>query len=296
MRAVVDHGIGARRLGTLELLVAARRQKDECPMHLGEGQCEAGDAARPKNCDCFAALDMRAFDHRMPCGERRAGQGGSLLETETRRHCDRPGLLKQCVFGENAVDHAAQRMTRCIRRNSTAGPVDEKRACYPVAGLELRDARSDGRNFAGAVRQRNDGKFRVAISALDDALIAIIQRRRPHFHDDLAMAGLGLGASGVENEPIDPGGFTDFVCLHEGSLWLSSMPATLLSALRRLPNMAIPSSRAFRLTAWPRAPGNRGGGAFCIGFACLMTCAICATRAPYRGAPEKPSGLSTRKN
>jgi hypothetical protein len=36
---------------------------------------------------------------------------------------------------------------------------------------------------------------------------------------------------------------------HDGSAWVSSMPATLLSALRRLPNIAIPSAVALDLTA-----------------------------------------------
>src|SRR5262249_35866377 len=67
---------------------------------------------------------------------------------------------------------------------------------------------------------------------------------------------------------------------HAISVWLSSMPATLLSALRRLPNMAMPSAATLRLTAWPRAPGRRGGTSPSIAFALPITSATCATRAP----------------
>ena len=120
-------------------------------MHLGEGQCEAGDATGAEDYDGLAGFDAAGLDHRVPRGQRRARQGRRFLETQMFGKLDRAGLIEQRVFGEDTVDHAAERILRGIGGNTAGNPVDEERAANAVAGLELGDAGTDRDDFAGAI-------------------------------------------------------------------------------------------------------------------------------------------------
>src|SRR5882672_10349112 len=162
---------------------------------------------------------------------------------------DGAGLVEQRVFGEHAVDHAAERIMSGIGGNAAAGPTHKEGAGDAVADLELADAGSDLDHFAGAVGERDHRKFGVAVDALDHALVAVIQRGRAHAHDDLAVTRLRLRPFAVQDQAVEAGRCAHLVGPHAVSVWLSIMPATFLSAARRLSNSAMPSASALRLTA-----------------------------------------------
>jgi hypothetical protein len=113
----------------------------------------------------------------------------------------------------------------------------------------LHNALAGRDDLARPVRQRDHRKFGVAIGALDDALITVIQRGGAHAHQNLPGRRLWISAGGIEHQPVETGGFPHLIGFHAVSVWLSSMPATLLRALRRLPNMAMPSAATLALTA-----------------------------------------------
>ena len=89
-----------------------------------------------------------------------------------------PISCEQRVFGEHAVDHAAQRVLRGVGGMRPPGQSEKKVPATRSPALELGDTGADFGDFAGAVGQRDHREFRVAVDALDDALVAVIQRRR----------------------------------------------------------------------------------------------------------------------
>ncbi len=167
-------------------------------MHFGKGERKAGHAASAQDGDGLAGLDVPCLNYRVPSRERRARQRGGLFETQVIGNFDRAGFVEQCVFRQHAIDHATKRITGGIGRHAPAGPIDEKCTGHAITGFELRDARTNGCNFAGTIGQRDHRKFGVAINTLDDALIAIIQRCGTHAHQDLPMTRLLFRARAVE--------------------------------------------------------------------------------------------------
>ena len=218
-------------------------------MHFGKGERKAGHAAGAQDGDALAGLDAPCLNHRVPGRERRARQRCCLFETQVIGNFDRAGLVERHIVRQHAVDHAAERIPRCIGRNAAACPIDEKGAGHAITWLDLRHARTNGSDFASTIGQRDHREFRVAVNPLDDTLIAIIQRCGTHAHEDLSMARLRFRTRAIDHQSVKTGGIAHLIGLHAVSVCVSSMPATLLSALRRLPNMVMPSAMALRRTA-----------------------------------------------
>src|SRR5262245_37116327 len=102
-------------------------------------------------------------------------------------------LLEHDVFGEHAVDGAAERTLLHVGRRLAAGPALEEVAGDLVANLDARDPRADLDHLAGAVRQRNDiVVHRQAIGAAHDAEIAEVDRAERHLDQHLAVRRLWI--------------------------------------------------------------------------------------------------------
>jgi len=180
-------------------------------MQLGELQRKQRHAARSEQENRLARPHLRDLRDGVPCGERRAGQRRGLLERHVIGRRDRARLAQRDIFGEHAVDRAAERPRDRFRRNGSGRPVGKEGAADPVADLEPRDAGSDCDDLAGAVGQRNDVRLcAAAIGALRDHQVAIVERRRADPDQDLAMSRLRRRPVGIENDAFRTDRFPDF--------------------------------------------------------------------------------------
>src|SRR5208283_224343 len=120
-----------------------------------------------------------------------AWQRRAFFDRQVSGNLDDAFFLQHHVFGEHAVDAAAERRGMRIRPRLAGRPALEETAGYLVAGLDARDAGADLDHFAGAVRKRDEiFPHRCAIGAADDAEVAEIQRARDDFDQYLAMQRL----------------------------------------------------------------------------------------------------------
>jgi hypothetical protein len=213
-RLVIDQRVGTEPLATLELGVAARCEENAGPVHLGKGYTEAGHTAGAEDRDGFAGLDTAGLDQRVPRRQRRTGQRRRFLKAQVVGNADRPVLRQHDVLREHPVELAPERILRRVRRNPSTGPGLKERAGDAIADLELRCARTHCHNLTGAVAHRNHWKFRIAVNALDDALVAVVERGCAHADEDLVVHRIRLAAIGIEHEAVESGGFSNFVGSH----------------------------------------------------------------------------------
>ncbi len=97
-------------------------------------------------------------------------------------------FLEHDIFGQHAVDAAAERRGMHMRTRFAARPALEETAGDLVANLHTANARSDFHDFAGAVGQRDEiVAHRRPIATGDNAEIAIIERTGSDLHQYLAM-------------------------------------------------------------------------------------------------------------
>ena len=126
---------------------------------------------------------------------RGAGQRRALLERQMRGKFDDALLLQHHVFGQHAVDAAAERARLHVWRRLAARPALEEAAGDLVADLYARDAGADLDHLAGAVGQRDDVvAHRHAVGAAHDAEIAEIERAGRDLDQHLAMAAASAPA------------------------------------------------------------------------------------------------------
>ena len=124
---------------------------------------------------------------------RGARQRRALLQRQMRRNFDDAVLLQHGIFGEHAVDPAAERARLHVGRRLAARPALKEAAGNAVADLYPGDAGADLDHFAGAVGQRNDVvAHRHAVGAAHDAEIAEIERAGRDLDQDLAVRRLRL--------------------------------------------------------------------------------------------------------
>jgi len=114
-------------------------------------------------------------------------------------------FLEQGVFGEHAINAAAERAFVRVGRRLAAAPALKEIPGDAIANLHPRHAWTDFDRFAGAVRKRDEVfAHRHAIAAPRNGEIAEIERARLYLHQHLPMGGLGVGAIDLD-ERFDPG-------------------------------------------------------------------------------------------
>src|SRR5580658_5771835 len=97
-------------------------------------------------------------------------------------------FLEHGIFGEHAVDRAAERARLHGLARLAARPALEEAARDLVADFYTRDARADRDHLAGAVGQRHDVVVhRHAIGAAHDAEVAEIERAGRDLDQHLAV-------------------------------------------------------------------------------------------------------------
>src|SRR5690606_17349222 len=75
---------------------------------------------------------------------------------------------------------------------------------HTVAHFDARDTIADGHHITGTVGERNTlGRFRAEIATIENAEIAVIERRRAHLHDHLTRPWNRLRAS-CKGERVEP--------------------------------------------------------------------------------------------
>jgi len=112
-------------------------------------------------------------------------------------------LLQHDVFGEHAVDGAAQRRCAGVRSHFAAGPALEEAAGHLVAGLDARDAGTNLDHLAGAVGKRNEiFAHRHAVGTANDAEVAEIERAGGDLQQHLTVKCFGVGRSTVASASI----------------------------------------------------------------------------------------------
>jgi hypothetical protein len=89
-----------------------------------------------------------------------------------------------------------------------------KGADDPVANLNSGYALADGRDLAGAVRERHDTELRrTATASFDDHQISVIERAPAHAHRDIFRPWLGILARSPD-DPVDAAEVVELVRFH----------------------------------------------------------------------------------
>ena len=155
---------------------------------MGELQAEDRDAAGALQQHGLPGDQLGVHHHGVPRGDCGARQRRALLERQMRRDFDDAVLLQHGIFGEHAVDRAAERARLHILARLAARPALEEAARDLVADLHTGDARADLDHLAGAVGQRHDlVAHRHAVGAAHDAEVAEIERAGRHLDQHLAV-------------------------------------------------------------------------------------------------------------
>ena len=143
---VVDAVRGAEFPGARELLVAERCGDHRRAHQLGELQAEDRDTAGALHQHRVAGGDLAVFGERVPRGDAGAGQARAFLVRQMRRQLHHAVFFQHDVFGEHAVDAAAERAGVGVGRCEAAGPALEEIAGHAIAGFHLDDAVADLRS------------------------------------------------------------------------------------------------------------------------------------------------------
>ena len=183
--------------------------------HPGELQGEDGDAAGALDLHDVTGLEIADLDQRMPGGEAGAGQGGAFLEAHACWQLHHAVFFQNGKLGQHAVDGAAHGRGHGCIVDVAADPLLHEAAGHPITHLHAADARTNGDNFAGPIRQGNKvwlgGRSRVL--RLDGQEITVVERGRAHPDKHLARTRCGVGPVN-EGERIDAFGGRDHVALH----------------------------------------------------------------------------------
>ena len=114
-------------------------------------------------------------------------------------------FLEQGVFGEHAINAAAERAFVRVGPRLAAAPALKEISGNAIASLHPRHAWTDFDHFTSAVRKRDEVfAHRHPIAAPRNGEIAEIERARLYLDQHLPMGGLGVGAIDLD-ERFDPG-------------------------------------------------------------------------------------------
>ena len=139
------------------------------------------------------------MEHRLPGGHRGAGPRCALVDRKMRGNFDDAFLFQHHIFGQHAIDAAAERRSVHMRARLAARPALEETAGDFVAGFDAGDAGPGFNHFAGAVRQRDEiFAHRRPIGAAYDAEVAIVERTGNDLDQHLPVKRLRRG-------PLDKG-------------------------------------------------------------------------------------------
>ena len=268
---VVDDLVGAELLGLRELPVAPGGDDRPSADALGHQQAEAPDAAADRlDQDVFALLELHALEQTMPGRVTRQRKRRRLFEPHAVGDPLQIGRRDLAVLRVAAVELAAEPLLPLAelvapedawRADATLDAVLDHDAIALVpaghAGPETRDLPGDveaedarqpaRRGAAGAERQ-----------------IGVVHRRRAHAHDDLAGAGLGIGAV-AEDQLLrtsglgDVDGFHRKIAWHLGALKIQVSTQSTSSILAPSSAMAPARQTQFRTSCWPEASSRSSG-------------------------------------
>ena len=139
------------------------------------------------------------MEHRLPGGHRGAGQRCALVDRKMRGNFDDAFLFQHHIFGQHAIDAAAERRSVHMRARLAARPALEETAGDFVAGFDAGDAGPGFNHFAGAVRQWDEiFAHRRPIGAAYDAEVAIVERTGNDLDQHLSVKRL-------RRRPLDKG-------------------------------------------------------------------------------------------
>src|SRR6516165_9300463 len=168
-------------------------------------QFENRNAAGPLQQHRTAGLELGVLDHRMPDRNRRAGKRRAFLQRQVRRDFYGAVFLEHGVFGEHAVNSAAERAFVRVGRWRATAPALKEISGNVVANFHSRHPGTSLDHFTGAVRQRDEVvAYRHAIATAGNSEIAEIERGCFHLYQDLPIGGLGIGPIAL-SEGFDPG-------------------------------------------------------------------------------------------
>ena len=190
--AIVDTVVGAQLPRAFHFLVAARRYDDGGAVQLGELQREQGHTSGSLYDDDVSGLNP-AFRHdRLPGGDRRAREGGGFLVRQMLRYPHQSVFVQDGVFGEHAVQRAAQQTVEPFLGRIAGNPALGERGADPVARPKAPHALSNGYDFPDAVGYRDERPLQVRIiKPADHAQIPGIERCRPHLDPHFPRSGFG---------------------------------------------------------------------------------------------------------
>jgi hypothetical protein len=116
-----------------------------------ELQAEDRDAASALQQHGLSRHQLGVIEHRLPGGHRGTGQRCALVDRKMRGDFDDAFLFQHHIFGQHAIDAAAERRSVHMRARLAARPALEETAGDLVAGFDACDAGPGFHHFAGAV-------------------------------------------------------------------------------------------------------------------------------------------------
>src|SRR5579863_3034263 len=186
--AIVEAGVETEADGAFELLLAARDTEDARAFQPRKLQRKDRDTASSLDEHGAARLHV-ARRERVPGRNRRTGQRGRLFVAEMARNRDQAILVENDLFGEHAVDVAAQCALHLHGRWRPVKPVLHEDAGHAVADLPACYVFAHGVHFARAVGAWDARQMELGVvKALDHEQVAIVERNRADPHADLAGA------------------------------------------------------------------------------------------------------------
>ena len=191
-RTIVDRVRRAEIAGALQFIFRRRGGDDGETRGGRELQREDRHAARAEREHGLAGTRPRDLEQSVPGGDRRARKRRRFLEAQMRRDADNAIGRQHDLFGEHALNRAAEVGAEDVGAERAVLPALEEDARDTVTDLPIADARAYGDDFASAIRQRHgiDLDGAEEILAGGDAEIAIVGRAR--LHRDLHLAGTRL--------------------------------------------------------------------------------------------------------
>ncbi len=119
------------------------------------------------------------------------------------RDVDHTLFRQQHVFAEDTVDCATERAGHRRGADCAVGPVLKKTPGDTIARRDSGNTPADGHDLAGAVGVGNAGVAERARRGIENGReVAIVQRRRVHFDQNLTCPRLAAGAL-VQTQRID---------------------------------------------------------------------------------------------
>ncbi|MDT4844661.1 hypothetical protein FQZ97_786280 [compost metagenome] len=219
MAHVVDQFIGAELAQPLEPLGTGRQRQYPRPEQLGQLQGEHRDTAAALDQDALPRQQTAPRGECGPGGQRRARQGGRLLETEMIRSPHQLVLVHAGVLAQGSVHRATTSEYVAADGHLAAEPMRVEGQDHPLANANPAAAFADGYNLPGTVRARNRHVLahRLVLTGQDQQF-AEVQRGRPHPHQGLAGPWCRRRRQVTQHQPIETSILFDPIRSHDGLL------------------------------------------------------------------------------